>query len=200
MTDTPNKDGSDNNNLDDKGKDSPQSSYEKLKVSHTKLEEKLTAQENAAAAERRKADDRIKALEAKNEEPKEDVDRIAALEVRLARSQAVSTHGLSVEDAGLLKGTPDEIEADAKYWAERLKDIKPDKVDDDKVDDNKDDLSNKQIIDAKINDQHGHPTPPPKPDPIKSNLSWIEQYKAAPPNERYKMDQRVLAGVDDPHK
>ena len=167
--------------------ETPESSYQKLKVVNEDLAKRLQAQENAAAAERRKQEDRIKALEAKNAEPKEDSERIAALEVKLAKSTAVSRYGLSEEDADLLKGSPDEILSDAEYWAERLKANKPAE---------EEDKTNRQVIDEKLDDKV---KPPHKPDPKKGNLSWLETYQTATPAERYKMDEDVLAGRVNPH-
>ena len=52
---------------------------------------------------------KIKILEEKTADPKDTNTRIAGLEVKLARSEAVSQHGLTVEQASRLKGTPAEI-------------------------------------------------------------------------------------------
>lgn len=179
--DTPNE--GDNDNLADEGNDTPDSSYKKLKAVNDKLEDKLQAQSNQASAERRKFEDRIKAFEANDDEPK-DSERIANLEVQLARSKAVSKYGLSENDAELLKGSPDQILEDASYWADRLKEINPKGQ------------SNKDMIDDKLKDKGGDI--PPKPDPKKSKLSWMDEYKAAGPSRRDEMDKLVMDGEVNP--
>jgi len=177
----------------EKGNPDENPSLEQVK----ELQQKLNNQNEAAkrtaeaktAIEKQLVDAQAKleVLEKANQEPKEDSERIANLEVQLARSQAVSRYGLSTEDANLLKGSPDDILKDAEYWADRLKDTKPEPK-------KEDDKTNRQIIDEKVE------TPPTKPDPKKGNLSWLETYKMGTPAERYKMDQDVLNGRVDPTK
>lgn len=170
----------------------PESSYQKLKASHSKLEETLTAVQNSAAAERRKQEERISTLEESvkaNDKPKEDTERIANLEIELARSKAVSKFGLSEDDAGLLKGSPEDILKDAEYWAKRLEE-KP-------APDTKPDTSNRDLIDKKVDDDQTKKADPP-PKPKKGNLSWMEEYKQADPKRRAEMDKAVLDGDVDP--
>ena len=102
----------------------------------------------------------------------------------------MSRHGLSEEDAGLLKGSPEQILDDAAYWANRLKETKPaNTIEDDKT--------NRQVIDDKVDNQT---TNPPKPVPKGNEIPWIDKYRQANPAERYKMDQEVLNGNVNPHK
>lgn len=160
---------------------------------------KLQAAHDMAQAEARKANKlvtdqaaRIKELEAKADEtPKEDTERLAALEVEAARSKAALKYGLSIDDAAVLKGTPAEIDADAKYWADKLKAKGV-------ADDTKTDTSNRDNIDQKVDAADPPPKkPPPKGD---GNLSWMEKYKTSTPKERYKMDEDWRAGKVTPFK
>lgn len=181
-------------NSDDGGKnDAPDSSYQKLKVEKEDLEKRMKAIENQSAAERRKLTQEIDELKSKTStEPKQDTERIVALELALARSTAVSKFGLSEDDAALLKGTPDEILKDAEYWAERLKE--------NKAVDNSD--SNKDMIDKKV-DEAGNKkgdgnSNRSAPKPKGTGLSWMEKYKQATPGERARMDKEVMDGDVNP--
>lgn len=138
---------------------------------------------------------KIKILEEKTADPKDTNTRIAGLEVKLARSEAVSQHGLTVEQASRLKGTPAEILDDAKYWAEQ----KP--KDDDKIKKTTE-PSNKEIIDAelalekaKANGKTSPKTPTPKVD---QTGSWLDRWKLADPRVRAEMDEQVKNGLVDP--
>ena len=186
----------------DKPNDKPDSSPE-LEAKVTDLEKKLSDQ-NASAkriADSKAASDkalvdsqaRVAELEKANETPKEDGDRIAELEVKLARSEAVSRFGLSPDDAALLKGSPDDILKDAEYWAERLKDRK--------ADPDKDDIqTNRDIIDKKVDDAGNEIKPPGKPEPKKGGLTWLEQYKAADTIGQAKLKRAAFDGLVDPTK
>ncbi len=196
-TETPAKDGI--KDPEAGGDDAPDAveQLEAANETNVKLAEKLKAQENLSSAERRKQDDRIKDLEIeleKSAKPPEDGERIAALEVNLARSQAVSRFGLSEDDAALLKGTPTEILRDAEYWAGRLKEKTPTDTDE-----KGEDQTNQQMIDAKVDAAGGNGKPKsPTPKPKKGQLSWLERYSAATPAEREKMNQDVYSGRVDP--
>lgn len=198
-----NGDGSPNaggGNLQDEGNnnDAPSSSYQKLKTENEDLKTKLEATTNQLTADRRKLEDRIKELES-NQAPPDSEQRIANLEIQLARSQAVSKFGLSEEDAALLKGSPEQIMKDAEYWSDRLKEK------DQKGNDNNN-QSNRDMIDQKVNgDQDGRNDGGDNQNyngnnrkPKNQELSWMERYKAATPGERAKMDKDVQDGLVDP--
>lgn len=168
-----------------------QSSYDKLKAKHDSSQAELRLVKDDFTALKTK----VTELEAK--QPKaEDGDRITNLEVKLARAQAVSRHGLSEDDANRLKGSPDEILDDAKYWADSRKATKS--VDDPKKDDSK---ANRDMIDDKLKQADGGNQKDPSLIPKKSDgLSWIDRYKQAGVPERYKMDEQVKNGSVDPNK
>ncbi len=174
-------------------------------------QKKLQAAHDMAQAEARKANKlvadqtaRIAELEAKAAEtPKEDTARIAALEVENARSKVALQHGLSLEDAEALTGTPDEIRKAGEYWGEKLKAGK--KATDDKAAE----AINKKVIDKKVDDTKGgdiagvavHQTvktadtkPQPKQD---GNQSWWDRYQVADPGEKYRMEQAADASGED---
>ena len=172
-------------------------------------QKKLQAAHDMAQAEARKANKlvadqqaRIKELETKAEGDKTDTDRLAALEVDLARSKAALKYGLSPEDAEVLKGTPAEIDADAKYWADKLKagktttDTKPAETVQDTIDKKVDEAKGGDIMTepvhqtAKVTDTK----PQPKQD---GNLSWYQRWSAANPNEQYRMEQAADASGED---
>ena len=194
---TPNE-GDGNLQNDGNNNDSPSSSYQKLKTEKEDLERKLEASTNQSAADRRRLEDRIKELES-NQAPPDSEERIANLELQLARSKAVSKFGLSEDDAALLKGTPDQILQDAEYWAERVKSANQN------GNDGNNNQSNRDMIDQKVKDGQnagndgnnpnaGGGSPKPKGD----KLSWMEKYKMATPGERAKMDKEVQDGLVDP--
>lgn len=138
---------------------------------------------------------KIKILEEKLADPKDDGERLAALEVELARSKAVSRFGLTEDQADRLKGTPAEILDDAKYWSEQKSSTdKPGEPE----------PSNREMIDSEVNPsgngQRKDATPKsPEPKKDANKGSWIERYKAANPGERYKMDEDVKNGIVNPH-
>lgn len=173
-------------------------------------QKKLQAAHDMAQAEARKANKlaadqavRIAELEAKaTETPKEDTNRIAALEVDAARSKAALKYGLSLDDAAVLKGTPAEIDSDAKYWADKLKagkkatDTKADEptvrdVIDKKVDDTRGDIMSEPVQQTAITQDT---KPQPKQD---GNLSWYQKWEVATPAEQYRMEQAADASGED---
>lgn len=178
--------------------DAPAGSDEKLKAAHDQ------AQAEARRANKLVADQavKIKELEAKMDEtPKEDSDRLAALEVDAARSKAALKYGLSLEDAEVLKGTPAEIDADAKYWADKLKAGKT------TTDKKADDTTVREVIDKKVADNPGGDVREPvqqtatadtKPQPKQDgNLSWFEKWNVATPAEKDRMERAADASGED---
>ena len=172
--------------------------------------QKLQAAHDMAQAEARKANKlvadqtaRIKELEAKaNETPKEDSDRLNALEVDLDRSKAALKYGLSPEDAEVLKGTPAEIDADAKYWADKLKagktttDTKPVETVRDTIDKKVDETKGGDIMSEPVHQTAK--TQDTKPQPKQNgNQSWFEIWQAATPAEQYRMEQAADASGED---
>ncbi len=159
-------------------------------------QKKLQAAHDMAQAEARKANKlvadqtaRIKELEAKADEtPKADSERLAALEVENARSKAALKHGLSMDDAEVLKGTPAEIESQAEYWAAKLKAKGV-------TTDTTTDTSVKAVIDKKVADAVTTDT---KPQPKTDGKSWFDEYNSATPARRYEMDEACDAGLVDP--
>ena len=158
---------------------------------------KLKAAHDQAQAEARRANKSVADLTAELNDlkaratvtPKVDTERIAALEVDAARSKAALKYGLSLEDAEVLKGTPAEIDRDAKYWSDKLKAQGATPAPE---------PSNRDIIDKKV---AGTPVPDTQPQPKGvDGQSWIERYKQATPAERYKMDEASDAGLVDPTK
>lgn len=174
-------------------------------------QKKLQAAHDMAQAEARKANKlvadqtaRIKELEAKAEGDKTDTDRLAALEVENARSKVALKHGLSMEDAEALTGTPADIQKAGEYWGKKLK---AKEATDKKATDD----ANKAAIDKKVDDKAvdkggdvraavhqtvktGDVKPQPKQD---GNLSWFELWSAATPAEQYKMEQAADASGED---
>ena len=159
----------------------------------------LKAAHDQAQAEARRANKSVADLTAELNDlkakatvtPKADSDRLAALEVENARSKAALKHGLSIDDAEVLKGSPAEIEAQAEYWAGKLKakGVTTDKAPDTSV---------KDAIDKKVAETVTTDTPPQPKGP--DGLSWMERYRQSTPAERYVMDEACDAGLVDPTK
>jgi len=183
------------------GDDPPVSAEDlaKMKAAHdnTQAELRVIKKERddltAASLETQK---RLKILE-EEKAPKETGEKIAVLERDLARSKAVSRHGLSEEDAERLTGSPEQILQDAEYWSKRTaKPKNPDPLD--PANPPKDPPDPKVPVPPKPDPSDPrHLRPAPKPG---DGQSWMEKYKASTPADRYKMDQDVLAGRVDPTK
>lgn len=174
-----------NDASDDKKVDAPDKDHQKMQAAHD------MAQAEARKANKLAADQavRIKELEAKAEGDKTDADRLATLEVENARSKVALKHGLSMDDAEALTGTPAEIQKAGEYWGEKLKAKGA-------TDDKAADTINKDTIDKKVDDTQTKIKDAPKPKG--STLTWMETYKMATVPERHKMDEQVKAGHVDP--
>lgn len=192
-------DGNDNA-ADDKKADAPGEDQKKLQAAHD------MAQAEARKANKLAADQavRIKELEAKATESKSDTDRLAALEVENARSKVALKHGLSMEDAEALTGTPADIQKAGEYWGKKLKAKAA--TDTKAADDaNKDTIDKK--VDDKVVDKGGDIMTEPvhqtvktgdvKPQPKQDGMSWFERWSVANPAEQYRMEQAADASGED---
>ena len=150
------------------------SSYRKLKAAH-----------DYAQTELRKTQSELEALKATPD------DRLAALEVELARTKAVARYGLTEEDAAILKGTPEQILEDAAYWAGKIK-TQPQPNSDIPATPA---VDNKPAIDAQFAG-----AVKPAPTPKSGDVSWNRKYEMATPAERDRMFADVQAGRVDPRK
>jgi uncharacterized coiled-coil protein SlyX len=175
-------------------KATPSGDTPSLETKVADLEKKL-ADQNASAkrtaesktkleSELLEAQKKIKDLESKPSEPKEDTDRIADLEMRLARSEAVAEYGLDADDVAMFKGTPDDIKEQTAHFASKL-------------------APKQETTDN--NSEETPPTDPPKqedppadpPKPKGKEMSNLERYKRANPEERRIMMEKAKRGDID---
>ena len=83
---------------------------------------RLAEGKTAVEAELATSQAKIKELKAKTDSTEVSVaEQITDLQVKLARAEAVSTHGIPIQVANELQGTPDQIAALAKVMSETYK-------------------------------------------------------------------------------
>lgn len=147
----------------------------------TTTDDKGKAALDQVSAELRIAKKQVADLTKANTDSEGDANsRVAALEIKLARSTAVSKFGLSEDDASKLRGSPEEILADAEHWSERLTNGD---------DDSSKSQDNKPGKQKAVDQSASHQRPDVKPTPKKSSLSWMEEYKQATPKRREEMQR-----------
>jgi len=168
------------NDGDDNAPDvaSLQASNKELAEKFAKLTNQYEAQSNAHNAELRKL------RKEADDTPKEDTDRIATLELNLARSEAVAEFGLDRADVAMFRGTPDDIREQAEHFASKLTQKKSDTI-------------NK--TDKEETPPETPPVIPPKetPKPKGKELSTLERYKKGTPEERRVIMERAMIGDID---
>jgi len=175
--------------IDEKKPDEGNAPAEELETKVKELEDKLNNQnqstkrlaESKSAIEQEliKSQERIAELENAKKEPKEDSTRIAELELRLARSEAVAEYGLDAEDVSMFKGTPEDIKQQAAHFAAKFNNKKPTEDPDKKEDPPKD------------------PPPSDPPKPKSKELTPWQKYLRATPEEKRKMREKAMAGELD---
>jgi uncharacterized coiled-coil protein SlyX len=174
------------NGDDNQDGNAPSDLEQKVAELETKLNNQNEAAKRTADAktklESELADTQKKLKELESAQPsKEDTDRIADLEMRLARSEAVAEFGLDAEDVAIFRGTPDEIKEQAAHFASKL-------------------APNQGANNNNTSDGDTPPegdTPPDPPKPKKKELTNLERFKRASAVERREMLERAQKGEID---
>ena len=181
MTDkeTPKTQEGSNENVENENTNAPD--VEALQASNKELSEKIDKLTRQYEAQKNSHQAEIRKLKKETDIPKEDTERIATLELRLARSEAVAEYGLDAEDVAMFKGTPDEIKEQAAHFASKFS--------------QKTESTNKSEEDN--TETTPKETPKETPKPKKKELSTLERYKRGTAEERRIMMEKAKRGEID---